>query len=178
MQCQVKWCMSSLKIHTRCLSVWDLWGTYLSMHLSRRTTRPSIIVTIAARDTSLEIQYLSWRAIRPSKWYILFKFSFFLKAHNTFTTISQNNANYMFTLILRIWPFSQHCTIHNNINSDSTNFSNHSLLSTHHTQAIIHIAFYHPLFSSFELFNVDKSTHHQSRYSQHIPQGHTCILYT
>ena len=58
--------MSSLTIHTRCLSVRDPWGTYLSMHLSRRTTRPSIIVTfaaryvprniisIAARDTTLE----------------------------------------------------------------------------------------------------------------------------
>ena len=42
--------MSSLTIHTRCLSVRDPWGTYLSMHLSRRTTRPSIIVTFAARD--------------------------------------------------------------------------------------------------------------------------------
>ena len=136
-------------------------GAYLSMHLSRRTTRPSIIVSIAARDTSLEIQYPSRRAIRPSKWYILFKFSFFLNTHNTFTTMLQNNANDMFTQIMRIWPFSQHCTIHNNINNDSTNFSNHSLLSTHHTQTIIRIAFYHPLFSSLELFNVDKSTHHQ-----------------
>ena len=42
--------MSFLTIHTRCLSVRDPWGTYLSMHLSRRTTRPSIIVTFAARD--------------------------------------------------------------------------------------------------------------------------------
>ena len=41
--------MSSLTIHTRCLSVRDPWGTYLSMHLSRRTTQPSIIVIIAAR---------------------------------------------------------------------------------------------------------------------------------
>ena len=63
--------MSSLTIHTRCLSARDPWGTYLSMHLSRRTTRPSIIVTFAARDTSLEIWYPSRRAIRPSKWYIL-----------------------------------------------------------------------------------------------------------
>ena len=59
--------MSSLTIHTRCLSVRDPWGTYLSMHLSRRTTRPSIssnllgvryvprnIISIAARDTTLE----------------------------------------------------------------------------------------------------------------------------
>ena len=118
------------------------------MHLSQHTTRPSILVT-------------SRRMINPSKWYILFKFSFFLNTHNTFTTMSQNNANDMFTQIMRIWPFSQHYTIHNNINNDSTNFSNHSLLSTHHTQAIIHIAFYHHLFSSLELFNVDKSTHHQ-----------------
>ena len=160
--------MSDLVIHTRCLSVQDPWETYLSMNLSQCTTRPSIIVTNAACDTSLEIQYPSRRKIRPSKWYILFKFSFFLKAHNTFTTISQNNANYMFTLILRIWPFSQHCTIHNNINNDSTNFSNHSLLSTHHTQAIIHIAFYHPLVSSLELFNVDKSTPHQVSLLPHI----------
>ena len=43
------------------------WGTYLSMHLSRRTTRPSIIVTFAARDTSLEMYYPSRPAIRPSK---------------------------------------------------------------------------------------------------------------
>ena len=59
--------MSSLTIHTRCLSVRDPWGTYLSMHLSRRTTRPSIssnlrgaryvprnIISVAARDTTLE----------------------------------------------------------------------------------------------------------------------------
>ena len=59
--------MSDLVIHTRCLSVRDPWGTYLSMHLSRRTTRPSIssnlrgaryvprnIISIAARDTTLE----------------------------------------------------------------------------------------------------------------------------
>ena len=46
--------MSFLTIHTRCLSVRDPWGTYLSMHLSRRTTRPSIISTFAARDMSLE----------------------------------------------------------------------------------------------------------------------------
>ena len=59
--------MSNLVIHTRCLSVRDPWGTYLSMHLSRRTTRPSIssnlrgaryvprnIISIAARDTTLE----------------------------------------------------------------------------------------------------------------------------
>ena len=59
--------MSSLTIHTRCLSVRDPWGTYLSMHLSRRTTRPSIssnlrgaryvprnIKSVAARDTTLE----------------------------------------------------------------------------------------------------------------------------
>ena len=59
--------MSFLTIHTRCLSVRDPWGTYLSMHLSRRTTRPSIssnlrgaryvprnIISIAARDTTLE----------------------------------------------------------------------------------------------------------------------------
>ena len=59
--------MSDLVIHTRCLSVRDPWGTYLSMHLSRRTTRPSIssnlrgaryvprnIISVAARDTTLE----------------------------------------------------------------------------------------------------------------------------
>ena len=59
--------MSFLPIHTRCLSVRDPWGTYLSMHLSRRTTRPSIssnlrgaryvprnIISVAARDTTLE----------------------------------------------------------------------------------------------------------------------------
>ena len=59
--------MSDLVIHTRCLSVRDPWGTYLSMHLSRRTTRPWInsklrgaryvprnIISIAARDTTLE----------------------------------------------------------------------------------------------------------------------------
>ena len=59
--------MSFLTIHTRCLSVRDPWETYLSMHLSRRTTRPSInsnlrgaryvprnIISIAARDTTLE----------------------------------------------------------------------------------------------------------------------------
>ena len=160
--------MSDLVIHTRCLSVRDPWGTYLSMHLSRRMTRPTIIVTIAVRDTSIEIQYPSRRAIRPSKLYILFKFSFFLKAHNTFTTMSQNNANDMFTQIMRIWPFSQHCAIHNNINNESTNFSNHSLLSTHHTQAIIQIVFYYPLFSSLELFNMDKSTHHQVPLLPHI----------
>ena len=41
--------MSFLMIHTRYLSVRDPWGTYLSMHLLRHTTRPSIIVTFAAR---------------------------------------------------------------------------------------------------------------------------------
>ena len=41
----------------RCLSIKDPWGTYLSMHLSRRTTWPFIIVTIMA-------------AIRPSKYNI------------------------------------------------------------------------------------------------------------
>ena len=59
--------MSFLTIHTRCLSVRDPWGTYLSMHLSWRMTRPSIrsnlrgaryvprnIISIAARDTTLE----------------------------------------------------------------------------------------------------------------------------
>ena len=54
-QCQILWCMSFLTIHTRCLSVWDPWGTYMSMHLSRRTTQPSIIDTITARATSLKI---------------------------------------------------------------------------------------------------------------------------
>uniref|UniRef100_A0A0V0H7K5 Putative ovule protein n=1 Tax=Solanum chacoense TaxID=4108 RepID=A0A0V0H7K5_SOLCH len=60
--------MSDLMIHTRCLSVRDPWGTYLSMHPSRRAIRPSKynirrgarhvpqnIVSIAARDTSLEM---------------------------------------------------------------------------------------------------------------------------
>ena len=45
----------SLTIHTRCLYDWDPWGTYLSMHLSQRTIIPSIIVVVAARDTSIEI---------------------------------------------------------------------------------------------------------------------------
>ena len=65
--------MSSLTIHTRCLSVRDPWGTYLSMHLWRRTTRPSIssnlrgaryvprnIISVAARDTTLEISTSSY----------------------------------------------------------------------------------------------------------------------
>ena len=61
-KCAMPWdAMSNIVMHVflndthRCLSVRDPWGTYLSMHLSRRMTRPSIIVTIAARDTSLEI---------------------------------------------------------------------------------------------------------------------------
>ena len=32
---------------------------------------PRNIISNAARDKTLKIQYPSWRAIRPSKWYIL-----------------------------------------------------------------------------------------------------------
>ena len=97
--------MSDLVIHTRCLSVRDPWGTYLSMHLSRGTTRPSIIVTIATRDTSLDnSNHRGARYVPQNGTSSLSSHSF--STHITlFTIMSQNNANDMFTQIRRYHHF-------------------------------------------------------------------------
>ena len=58
--------------HPLSLSLGPMGDIYVNASVAAHdTTRPSIIVTFAARDTSLKIWYPSQRVIRPSKWYIL-----------------------------------------------------------------------------------------------------------
>ena len=91
--------MSDLMIHTRCLSVRDPWGTYLSMHLSRRTTRPSITVTIVARVRPPKDSIHHGARYVPQNGTSSLSSHSFSMHITLFTIMSQNNSNDMFTQI-------------------------------------------------------------------------------
>ena len=144
----------------------------------------------SVRNMFLDIQYPSQRAICPSKYCIhrsarydpqnatssLNSYTFSM--HITFvTTISQNNANDMFTKHKEMAIF---ITLHNT-QQDQQQFNKPSKpfpLSTHHTQSINYIAFYNFFFNirinHCGQFNLSLS-HITPR---HISQGNTHISYT